>query len=369
MKKVKKFLLGLSISAILLSSRIAYAATEIGVDIKNFEKFKYLIIGIGIVLILLVLFISYKADKNQENDFIEEDDEDDNKNNNEYDDIETDDEQSLYSSFTSTGNEYSETPQEEINSAPEQYKTDSYIKEDTDDFKFDEIFNEQLPNIENNMTQENDMFNDTEDFSSFTTSTDGNEAISLEEDFLMQMNQNFAQRDETNLEDFSVNEEKSQSEEIEVEKIENIAPPQGIEEEQEPPKKTTRRRTKKTVEESETEEPKKTRTRKTAKTTKEEPEEKETKKTTKRTTKKAKEESETEEPKKARTRKTTKIETEQPEETKIKKTTRKTTKKVKEESETQEPKKTRTRTTSKKTTEEEPKQTTTKRTTRKKKEE
>ena len=63
---------------------------------ENFEIIKYGLIFIGIALIILILFISYKTDNNQQN---ESSSNEENNIDDDYENIQTDEEQSLYSSF------------------------------------------------------------------------------------------------------------------------------------------------------------------------------------------------------------------------------------------------------------------------------
>ena len=93
MKKVKKILKVLLISILLLWNKVAYATTAQEGALKQIGNLKYICIGAGVILILLVLWISYKSDRTEENkgNQLEDDDEEETE-------IETVDEQN-YTSF------------------------------------------------------------------------------------------------------------------------------------------------------------------------------------------------------------------------------------------------------------------------------
>ena len=182
MKKLKKILRVLLIGIILLSTKVAYAATASQeASWKQIGNLKYICIGGGVVLILLVLWISYKSDKNQEgkeNQLEEDDDYDD-----EEEQEEIGKEQSLYESFRMHQDE-EDTFQEEINNVESKPET-------IDDFQLDEIFNEDIQELEfHEPIQESYK----EEIPSFEEDTQREqepvEGLSLEDDFLRQMNQN-----------------------------------------------------------------------------------------------------------------------------------------------------------------------------------
>ena len=109
MKRFSKIFIGLITYLLFISNQIAYATdnADLNQQVNDFEFMKYVLIIIGIALLLLVLLISYKADEREEKkDFEDEFSKDDEK----YDDIKTDDEQSLYSTF----GEYKEESFEEF---------------------------------------------------------------------------------------------------------------------------------------------------------------------------------------------------------------------------------------------------------------
>lgn len=180
MNKIKRLFLGLTTYAVIAFNNISYATSDIEQQIANFEIIKYALIFIGIILILLVLALSYKSDQNQEKkeffDNVPEKDETD------YDNIETDEEQTLYSAFDETEETTSNTDKKEI----------SKVQVDTttsDDFEFDSIFDESLNNAL-------DELEDFSDISKEETSKmeDSNENIDFDQDFLNQMNESFAKK-------------------------------------------------------------------------------------------------------------------------------------------------------------------------------
>ena len=78
MKKLRKILVILLVSMILLWTKVAYATTSVDSVLQQIGGLKYICIGVGVLLILLVLWISYKSDKTQENkeNHLDNDDED-----------------------------------------------------------------------------------------------------------------------------------------------------------------------------------------------------------------------------------------------------------------------------------------------------
>ena len=180
MNRTRKVCFGLTTYAIIAFNNISYATSDVEKQIANFEIIKYALIIIGIILILLVLVLSYKSDQNQEKkeffDNVPEKDETD------YDNIETDEEQTLYSAFDENEETTSDKDKKEI----------SEVKADTttsDDFEFDSIFDESLNNAL-------DELEDFSDISKKETSKmeDLNENIDLDQDFLNQMNESFAKK-------------------------------------------------------------------------------------------------------------------------------------------------------------------------------
>ena len=68
MKRLKKVLVGLFLGMLLIAVSLSSYAATVELNLKNFGMLKYLCIGAGVVLILLVLLISYKTDKSHENE-------------------------------------------------------------------------------------------------------------------------------------------------------------------------------------------------------------------------------------------------------------------------------------------------------------
>ena len=66
MKNLKRIVNMVLIGIILLNTNLCYATSGKSMVIDNSGSFKYICIGVGIILILLILLISYKADKLQE---------------------------------------------------------------------------------------------------------------------------------------------------------------------------------------------------------------------------------------------------------------------------------------------------------------
>lgn len=180
MNKIKRLFFGLTTYAVMTFNNISYATSDVEKDIANFELIKYALIFIGIILILLVLVLSYKSDQNQEKkEFLEDIPQ---KDDDEYDDIETDEEQTLYSAFDENEEMISDTDKKEI----------SEVQADTatsDDFEFDSIFDDTL----------NNALDELEDFSDISKEEtneieDSNENIDLDQDFLNQMNESFKKK-------------------------------------------------------------------------------------------------------------------------------------------------------------------------------
>jgi hypothetical protein len=212
MKKFKKFLTILFVSMILLSTKLSYATETQEDTAQQIGGLKYICIGVGIILVLLVLIISYKSDKAQEEDErkLEEDDEY-NEEDNEYDDIKTEDEQSLYESFNFEKNNEEEVKDDEIhyeqetsNEDDNDNDEDESVDENIGGLKLDEIFDDKIPDSFNNEFAEDSKL-DT--FSSVETEKE-NTGISLEDDFLMQMNKNLGLGDEENVEKSNEKDEK-----------------------------------------------------------------------------------------------------------------------------------------------------------------
>lgn len=176
MNKIKKVFFGVTTYAIMAFNNISYATSDVEQQISNFEIMKYALIFIGIILILLVLGLSYKSDQNQEKkEFIDDIPE---KDQTDYDDIETDEEQSLYSFFDENEENIDDKNRKEFF----EVKTESTT---SDDFEFDSIFDETLQN-------------EPESFSNTTKGEekieDSKDNIDLDQDFLNQMNENFAKK-------------------------------------------------------------------------------------------------------------------------------------------------------------------------------
>ena len=73
MKKIRKTIVVLLISLILVLEKKSYAALiefsekkESFIKLQNFSMMQFICVGIGVFLILLILFISYKTDKSNE---------------------------------------------------------------------------------------------------------------------------------------------------------------------------------------------------------------------------------------------------------------------------------------------------------------
>ena len=315
MKKIRKTIVVLLISLILVLEKKSYAALiefsekkESFIKLQNFSMMQFICVGIGVFLILLILFISYKTDKSNEEE--EELEKEENTTIKE--------EESLYESFEKLDkdNDFNLVNDSTENIIENEIATENFattdsvpnnmedvnmkfeeLQNDLPNFKLDEIFDEKISNID---------FEEKETIEEITTqdiSTENFEdkidTFTLDEDFLMQMNKNIEENQKVK--------EKTA-------------------------KKTTRKTaTKKAEKEEKEEKSAKKITRKTAtkKAEKEEKEEKPTKKATRKTaTKKAKKEEVVEEkPTKKGTRKiaTKKAEKEEKEEKTTKKATRKTT--------------------------------------------
>lgn len=321
MKKLKKIILGV-MSYIFLFNKILYATTDVSNEMKNFEIIKYVLIFLGIFLVLLVLFISYKTDSKETEDVLKDDDTDDTDDT--YDNIQIDEEQSLYSVIDEDLlnkeereiSNYNFTNSENFENIDDNFivKKKEEVDEITEDFEFDDIFSE-LPknniledydnsNIVENVEDkiETNINNDKNVFFHQNISNESNSNLLEKEDFFVTeepMLENtdifFTQSDpkeemenfygDDNIEFFTL-EEKNDNEEIKETK-EKIT-----DKKETAPKKTTRKTTKKSENKEEDKKNKKSSSKKTT-----------TKKTTTRKAKTKKDEKEIEEksPKKKRT--------------------------------------------------------------------
>lgn len=257
MKNVKK-IIGLILTiVIILGTKISYAATQ-NLAITKSGNIKYLFVAIGMLLITLVLFISYKSDRSEESDNEDEEDDDD-------DSYELDDEENYNFEYeneyynenneeTSLYDSVNNVTQKRINKEKENFSYNNEIS----GFKFDDIFKESISDFtvnqkdEINSYEKEDVLDNTE------------ESVDLENDFIMQMNKNLAPENFVGLEDYEVedikNEIESNNEEIQEFEVFSDSAVNIFDNKEEPKKKTTR---KTTAKKAEKEEPKKKTTRKT----------------------------------------------------------------------------------------------------------
>ena len=180
MKMLKKVLFIFLIVAILLSNQLSYATTtaELDVSLQKFELWKYVFIGVAVVLILLIFVITYKMDKSKENAYKYDDEKSD-----EDEPAEVNEDQSLYSSFEmDSSEENDEYEDEEKLLAKDDFTYEDKIQTDVTEkkldknmveFQLDEIFDDEVPEVENKEKK----------------NIEQNES-NLDEDFLRQMNQN-----------------------------------------------------------------------------------------------------------------------------------------------------------------------------------
>lgn len=312
MKRLKKFLVVLETIFIVLSMKVSYAATSSKtsqsrstskisatsktpkITLENFSTIQIVCVGIGVALILLILFISYKTDKLNENEEDNDKDENNEINDDKIEEVEqiqeenksiqydNSSEKSLYESFEIKPKENSaEIKNEElenknlksvdsIKSEFPKIKEITQKSKNTSDFQLDEIFNEKVPNLEKS-SKDNSI--DKKDLKEIEESVSEKETknLTLEDDFIMQMNKNL--------------EKKQKSAKQATAKIND----KNVDKEEKTTKKATKPVAKKTSTKK-TEKPvtKKTSTKKTEKTAKKETAK--TKSTTKKTTTKSKKE-------------------------------------------------------------------------------
>lgn len=239
MKKLRKFLIGLLVSLEIISAKYSYAATSQATTRDALGIKKYIIMGVGILLIVVLLLISYKTDKSEgeETDY----EQIPNKKKNNPKEIQQVEEESLYSSYNR-----SEDVRPATNDVPKTEENEITDYASLTGFQLDELY-EDLPQTQNEksiMPNEDSMEEETYDnyqqeekvsqselyeqpenyenydFPNIATDTnsdlkdvsiDDNKASSLEEDFLRQMNENLSanvaknQYDNSSIsEDFSV---------------------------------------------------------------------------------------------------------------------------------------------------------------------
>ena len=219
MKKLRKILVILLVSMILLWTKVAYATTSVDSVLQQIGGLKYICIGVGVLLILLVLWISYKSDKTQENkeNHLDNDDEDEEEEEPQNQQEETEN-LSLYDVY--------EKNVEPVK--PSRSKKITPSEKSSTDFRLDDIFDEEVPEIEYDELREENKA----EINEFNTLIEENNTdSSLEDDFLMQMNKNLAP------ESFSGSEELEDLEDFEVKEVK----PRKRATSKEPTKRATRK--------------------------------------------------------------------------------------------------------------------------------
>ena len=293
MKKLRNVLIVLLSCMIIFWTKVSFAATNIVVN-KQFGGLKELFIIIGGALILCILFISYKIDKKEEK----------NADNKEYDEynIESDTcvepvESDSKIELENFEENFKDVEENTENSLENSVNIDSDIDADADvdiqdeiyNFKFDDIFDEE---IEKKSIKEKFINNfKTDDLTMNKESTQvnqkiTNDKITLEEDFLRQLNENLSGTLENdNVEEKSIEEPKKNVDQIN-DKTESKSKKVKTSSKTQKTKKTTKKSTKTTTKttKNDTEKKKVGRPRKSA--TESETKEKSTKKTVKKTTSK-----------------------------------------------------------------------------------
>ena len=176
MKKLRVFLISI-ISIILLFTNNSYATTQGSyVASTSIGTEKIILVGIGIIAIILVLFIGYKMDKNEENKrrrekFIK--------------DTEAPKEKNAYSSIYNTND-----VQKDKNIVEEKYiedENDTYIDEEENEVE--EIYNDEYENVEEYNNDENleeydeyDEVQEYDDIKEYEDVQEHNEETILDED-------------------------------------------------------------------------------------------------------------------------------------------------------------------------------------------
>lgn len=154
------------------------------ITISQFEILKSTCICIGIILILIVLYVSYKMDNTQEKNEEKRCIQKDKKSNKIFD-------QSLYQSFQ-IRNENDEYLEKNILNCYKKFENGNYSSEKINsNFEYDSFFDDFKQISSNEILKNNDKIeNDTQ--SNIDNEKMQEHQITLEESFLMQMNNNFS---------------------------------------------------------------------------------------------------------------------------------------------------------------------------------
>ena len=238
MKKIRKIFIILQTFFVILSLNMSYATTVSDtakksnpseITSQNFSAIQIICVGIGVALILLILFISYKTDKLSENSENDEENNDDTKDDDTFKDLKDEViepiqennvakednpmEKSLYETFeTIPESDFSVKDESKDESINEEIKVENIIENKPkratrrttskttpkmkidNDFILDEIFDKEIPVLDTKIEKKKSTKKVEENIPEETT-----KKMSIEDDFLAQMNKNLEKKEKSRI--------------------------------------------------------------------------------------------------------------------------------------------------------------------------